>query len=354
MTDQAAILHALSAFHAASGTYSVLLRNGRVFMLLPADRHAALVTLSLYQPQRWKAAMTVVIVRMLILLGLHRLVLPKWQNGNDCVSTNRLFEGVKLGSVGLMLGSPEHRVRRAILTYECEGIQEVAKLALGHDGRKVIDAEATVLKKLPQVLSGKPQLMGLHESSEFTMLRMTFEKGQPIAMGDASEALDLLKAWRCSHQIVLASNFPEWKEICAALQAVNAGDDLIAELENQMLIPSVRHGDFARWNLLRRKNHSLVVLDWEWGSLNGMPGLDLVHFFLQDERLVNNLPHREALVTTCEKLRQQESEQYIRDCGWKGNLLLPVIASLAWKQGAGHQDNQEILDVAVQVFAENR
>jgi hypothetical protein len=354
MTDTIAIHHALSALNAAQAKYVALNRNGRLFMLLPSDRKAALHTLSLYQPQRLKAKVAIFLVKILVLLGLHQLMLPQCSEGNPEIGNEPLFGGVDRTSVGIMLGSPEHRVRRAILTYQCQGKQEVAKIAFGDEGREVISAEAAVLRDLPERWQGIPRLIDCYATPTCSLLRMPFEKGQPISAGEFREALTLLDSWMSADVAMCADTFPEWSEICSPLTGSEEGRLALKALSQQMLVPTLRHGDFARWNLLRKADRSLVVLDWEWGKVNGMPGLDLVHFFLQDERLVKHLSHREAIVSSCEKLKQDACEQYIRACGWKGSFLLPVIASLAWKQGAGHQDNQEILDVAVQVFAENR
>ena len=38
---------------------------------------------------------------------------------------------------------------------------------------------------------------------------------------------------------------------------------------------------------------------------------------------------------------------YLDTTGWSGDPLLPIIASLAYKQGAGHQENAEMMQAAV-------
>lgn len=43
----------------------------------------------------------------------------------------------------------------------------------------------------------------------------------------------------------------------------------------------VQHGDFAPWNLLRRPDGTLGAVDWEYGSLEGFPHLDLAYYALQ-------------------------------------------------------------------------
>lgn len=350
MTDTIAIHHALSALNAAQAKHVALNRNGRLFMLLPSDRKAALHTLSLYQPQRLKAKFAIFLVRILVFLGLHHLFLNQRSAGSAEIGIDPLFVGVDHKSVGIMLGSPEHRVRRAILTYQCHGRQEVAKIAFGAEGREVISAEATVLRDLPEYWQGIPSLIDYYTMPECSLLRMPFEKGEPISSGEVTEALKLLDSWMSADLAISAETFPEWNEIRSTLVETEKGQLALEALSKQMLVPTLRHGDFARWNLLRKADRSLVVLDWEWGRTNGMSGLDLVHFFLQEERLVNQLTHEQAMVATIAKLGLESCENHMRRCGWQGSMILPLIASLAWKQGAGHQDNHEILQDALALF----
>jgi hypothetical protein len=56
----------------------------------------------------------------------------------------------------------------------------------------------------------------------------------------------------------------------------------------------------------------------------------------------------EAIAKTCRLLNSSGCAAYLHKVGWNGNTLLSVIASLAWKQGAGHQENAEVLAAAVE------
>ena len=113
------------------------------------------------------------------------------------------------------------------------------------------------------------------------------------------------------------------------------------------LKPVICHGDFARWNLLQQAAGELIVLDWEWGHQLGMPGIDLVHYFLQDARLVRRLTDRAAIAATLRDLNRPACRSYLDETGWNGDSLLAIIACLAYKQGAGHQQNGEVLRAAV-------
>jgi hypothetical protein len=155
----------------------------------------------------------------------------------------------------------------------------------------------------------------------------------------------LLDGWISQDAAKPIQSFPEWPAIESALGTSDEGKRALARLAGMQLRPVVRHGDFARWNLLIQDDGSLIALDWEWGHPEGMPGLDLAHFFLQDARLVKRLPHAEAITQTIRELQNPACSGYLAKTGWTGNPLLPVVASLAWKQGAGHQENEAVLNV---------
>jgi hypothetical protein len=48
----------------------------------------------------------------------------------------------------------------------------------------------------------------------------------------------------------------------------------------------IQHGDFAPWNLLRGPDGTVRAVDWEYGTLEGFPYLDLAHFILQTSALI--------------------------------------------------------------------
>lgn len=179
------------------------------------------------------------------------------------------------------------------------------------------------------------------------MLRMPCIEGTPLPQQDTSAALGLLQSWFLDNPAIPATGFPEWPAIISALNDLTDSHAAIDQLARLRLKPTVRHGDFARWNLLRRNDGSLMALDWEWAHPAGMPGLDLIHLYLQDARLVERLAPAAAIRRTIEVLGHAPCSGYLEKTGWGAERLLPVIASLAFKQGAGHQDNADILATAV-------
>ena len=97
-----------------------------------------------------------------------------------------------------------------------------------------------------------------------------------------------------------------------------------------------------------------MVLDWEWGAARGMPGIDLVHYFAQDARLVRKLSPTAVVAAVLESLESPQCMAYLERTGWGGEARLALIASLAYTFGTGQQANGEILEAALWGKPESR
>lgn len=350
MTAHEILSEVISSLDPSIKSLHLVRRNGHVLLGLPRQREAAARTLRLYQPQRLPARILVAVLRGLVKSGLHHLVLPKTSITTGAAAVRPVIEGIQPGSCGVLLGSHEHRIRRAILCYRNSGSWEVAKISFGGEGFQLLEREARALKELQPLAPGIPDLLGFHRTERMTVLRMPYLTGKSISPGENREALDLLRAWISHEQPKPITDFSEWTAIEAALSGLESKGNPLKLLSIERLRPVVCHGDFARWNLLRKKDGGLVVLDWEWGHQDGLPGIDLVHYFLQDARLVKRLSPIHAIQATREALRMPACRDYLEATGWSGDPILPIIACLAYKQGAGHQENRDILTVSVSLM----
>ncbi len=352
MTDEEAMDHALSTVEAAGRDQSSLKRNGRLFMTLPARRLAALHTLRLYQPQRSKARWFTFLMQFVVLSGLYRHVSPRFRGAGGMMEMKPAMPPCLPGTAGVMLGSPEHRVRRAIASYKTSNGWEVAKIAFGVDGWNVIRGEVEALNSLPERTLGAPTLLGLHRGDGISLMRMPYFQGTVLSPGESTDAIALLESWKSDMPMKLISKFPEWPAIESALSSYEQGPNILQKLSQKELRPVIRHGDFARWNLLRLTSGDLMVLDWEWGISSGLPGIDLVHFFAQDARLVQQLPPAEVVRSVEQSLDRPDCRQYLEKTGWDGEINLAILASIAFTVGAKQQANEEVLGAALAIASQ--
>lgn len=330
----------------AENTYAIK-RNRRTLLGIPPNTESAGRAVRLYQPQRWLARLLVTGIGWMIRLNLHHRTLPKIRVTGESVALTPPLDDIDTGTCGVMLGSPEHVVRRAITSYRKDGRWEVAKVAFGIDGAALLKKEAMALEELQDGVAGVPSMLGLHQGHDVTLLRMPYLTGNPVAEGDFDQAIQLLNSWISDDPSKPTQEFPEWPDMWSALSVSGGGSYALERLAAESLRPVICHGDFARWNLLRGKDGNLLVLDWEWGHSGGLPGIDLVHFVLQDARLVKRMKPVDAILKTLEILSKPPFENYLRKTGWSSDPILPIQACLAYKQGAGHQENSDILKVAL-------
>ena len=249
-----------------------------------------------------------------------------------------------------MLGNPDHAVRRLIATYQVGDFWEVAKIAFGHEGISMLRQEADLLATLHSQLSRAPRLIGFHQSKDLAVMRMSSVEGQPLAAGEVEGVVELLDDWLSRSNAVPLPKFSEWSAICSALEECQGGSEVVRALAGCQVRSALCHGDFARWNLIRSSCGRLAVIDWEWGATDGMGGLDLVHFVCQESLLIDRLRPAEAVAEIVRQLNSPKMHAHLCRTGWGSNLLLPLIACLAFKKGAGHQNQAAVLTFAIDEF----
>ena len=347
-------INSFEAFLLPEGTtrYHVR-RHGMVSLSLPDSREGAAHAFRLYQPQKRLARLKTFALKLLISRGLHPWILekvlpPSYENIQPWEFS------YSPETVGILLGSSEHLIYRAIASYRGADGWEVAKLGRGEAARTMLRNEAAVLRELSKRGLSVPRCLGLHEHGEMTILRMPYLAGSGLSIRDSGEALDVLIQWAGDAAPESISGFEEWKSICAALETTADGREALESLSTQVLRPVIAHVDFARWNLLHQANGPLIVLDWEWGNTHGMPGLDLVHYFAQDARLVRQLDSANALRVVEASLSLPKAKAYLAQTGWTGNPITPILAWAAFKHGARHQKIADFLAESLKVYLERQ
>ena len=337
----------LSPFIAYEGRWAMVKRGGHPLLLLPASRVAARRTLDLFQPQRAKARAVVAGIAAASSLGLHRLLFQSVRYFGGQVTLDPPLPRIHPGTCGFLFGSPDHEIQRAIACYETPDGWEVAKVAFGDAGARMLDREADALREIGPMTTAAPPLLGLHRGEDTTVLRMPYLSGDKIRPGESWDMVGMLKSWVSNQASKSIESFPEWPAIIRALETTPEGGSALKRLTGKTLIPGIRHGDFTRWNVLRKPTGEMVVIDWEWGQTQGMPGIDLVHYLAQDARLVRRLPPQQVLEETRHGLMDPDVMAYLNDCGWGDDLDALIVAAIAYPVGANHQKNAEVLREAI-------
>jgi thiamine kinase-like enzyme len=167
--------------------------------------------------------------------------------------------------------------------------------------------------------------------------------GSMLRKGESNKAIPILDAWISKQAPKHIQEFAEWQSIVSAFQGHSKAEAVINHLRQKQLKLTVRHGDFARWNLLKTHEGNIMVLDWEWSTPCGMPGIDLVHLFAQDARLVDRLSANAIVQSTIHALEAQDCQAYLKKTGWGRDIKSAMVASIAFTVGTKQQANEEVL-----------
>lgn len=356
MTDHDIISQALAALGAEGGEFYLLQKGGKALLALPRNKEAALIALSLYQPQRPFAKLMVAGVKVAIRFGVMPLVLKRVLLERGLQKSGIRGPELRTETVGVLLGNPDHVIRRAIVSFQGRKGFEVAKIAFGKKGVALMEREAATLASLPPGVVGIPHFLGTHHQEEAGVMRMPYLRGGALGIKNPEYYLNLLQAWLLEEKARPVESFSEWDQIKSVLsgQLKPPGLEALKRLAGLRVKPAIRHGDFAPWNLIRDEEGEVFALDWEWGVPCGISGFDLIHYLTQELRLVQRLPAPDILVSLRRTLQSAPFENYLDAAGWKGqgpecfdNLLLVALAFGVSLQIEGIADLLELLLVSL-------
>ena len=73
-------------------------------------------------------------------------------------------------------------------------------------------------------------------------------------------------------------------------------EQYLGPLSTRRWAVTIQHGDFAPWNA-RRADAAIHAFDWEYGRIDGFPGLDMAFYWLQTLALIRRSSPQEAFRT---------------------------------------------------------
>ena len=300
----------------------VLKRKGRCLLLVSDTAAEETGGFDLYQPQTLIARSMVRLQRWAIRfagrpLGLTSIYLG---NGGAVSATSRHFGGT---ADSVLLGNPCQLSRRAVVRLKLEtGGFLVCKTGFSKEARALILREKTFLERIhekPNVL-GIPALYGPYGSSDYDAFAMEFIQGSSTGRDNWKSFVKVLSSW--------LSNEPCSPSLFAATSRE------IGKAPGFDVKKSLRHGDFAPWNVISRADGKPVVIDWEMGAEDGVAGWDLTHWLVQEARLVGKLDDEQVCDVALSGLKDLEFSDFLERAGWGGKdgkewLLLSYLCEYA-------------------------
>jgi hypothetical protein len=269
-------------------------RKGQPWLLLPSNPALAIKVLDLYVPQTTCGRLGRLGLRTFIRLGV--------PSGTSPIEIPVPPESKLLRFCSELTGQPGHSIpqfgglagnaatpgqRFILLIFNAAGQPAaIVKAGFTARARQLIKQEAAFLESAPPTLAGLPRCRSRCETDNLDAFAMDFVAGHPPTPRDADRMPPLLRAWVDTTRQISISETGAWRALGNAIGADPAFKNLSRNLEGHSIPQTVTHGDFASWNAKVQPDGSCVVLDWERGSLAGIPGWDWFHFVVQSAILV--------------------------------------------------------------------
>ena len=318
-------------------------RRGHLLLALPADREAALVTLKLYQPQVFMGKVVAVVVGLMVRVGLHRLLPSKSLKvhigGPLAVLVN------DLSRAGFLLGNPDAESRRALVVHHQADGYVVDKVGVDKKSRQSVIAELEVIKMLPDMLTGTPDLYGNQLEDTWASYTTGFVEGSSPSKDDDELVIGILGDWMKNARCVSLCETGQWQEMADSVSGHEVGE-IWTRLEKASSLSvkvGVFHGDFAPWNIKLSNDGGVTVLDWETGCNEGPTGWDWLHYMIQRAILVDEISVNEALDSCHTWAETEKGKQFLDSAGWGRNVELWIGSYLAYSSWIAGFDRKELL-----------
>lgn len=231
------------------------------------------------------------------LLRLAARLAARWRGG---VPRERLCaEGVPawvtelapLRPTAVLIGTPGPAQKLTVRFDTPEGRAALfAKIATRPAARRRLEHEATVLRALPSGFA--PRLVAHDRFEDHDVLIQEAMEGRVLrdTPRDGEAARRYLEALVATAARAADGGHPWLEDMWETLPDLRPRIETLAG-QRWPIVPV--HGDFAPWNLLAGDGR-VVAIDWEYGALDGMPGLDLAYWRLQADALLGRRKPAEA------------------------------------------------------------
>jgi hypothetical protein len=305
------------------GGWRLFLRRGNVLLVLPDSPGGVRKGLRLYRPQRALAAL---MVRLVGAVPFGMRLLRRWQADLRAGGpVSEIVEKLEGSLAGVLLGNPKQEERRAILLIDTKGgTRKVVKVGTTPAAIEKIRREMSFLRENAWGARMIPQVESLYSGEDWAAFEMAFQDSPKVL--SRSELCDLFRVWISDSVVRPLEEFEEWQDLRAVIVSHETGEGEVARWDTMKLRKSIRHGDFAPWNILgSEQGDQATVIDWEFGRVGSLPGLDLVHYLFIPAILVDGMTAIKALDFVRELLQSDpEFRQLLDEWGWheRVDLLL--------------------------------
>jgi hypothetical protein len=330
-----------------------LSKGGRPFLLLAKQSVAAATTLELYPAQTARARAVKSFLRFLIRIGLSigtQRVSLSISPENEFVKflTAQSSSQDNLPRFGVLAGNPAHDTQRFIILLFDQNQRPAAivKAGLSEPAKALVQKEQQFLAKVPPNTKGIPGLRATFANNRVEAFAMDFAEGESPRSRDLQQLSVVLTSWISNSQIALCET-PAWQQLESGSWLVPM-HPAVRQLRERNIRASLQHGDFAPWNIKVSRNGTWNIIDWERGTLSGIPGWDWFHYIIQTAILVVHQDGDELVQRIENLLASAAFKTYSQKSGIEGierELVLAYLAHLVHviKPADGFVENVALL-----------
>ena len=281
--------------------FRMLRRKGADFMLLPLDNGLAVKALTLYAPQNPVARIATALLRYSLKLGLPVPLKPVELEVRRSSPLIEFFtDALNLSGLGatdfaIIAGNPKDAARRYVflLFDTLHRPALVVKVGLGPEGAATVANEYRFLENSASADGVIPEPQGHREGEEFAAFALRYQPGWAPQDYEDERIASCLGNWRLPGPRRPICELPLWGRLTEACDGLDGFEELAEAIRDHEVSPVIYHGDFAPWNIkVRPGDGSWVVLDWERGEPEGLPGWDWFHYVVQTGVLVEGLDEK--------------------------------------------------------------
>ena len=335
--------------------FRVLCKRGEPFLYLPRMRTAAKNALNLYPAQRTLARVARAAMNLSLCFGLPLpgTKVPLAANAPFAKFLRELAGSGIMPEFSVLAGNPSTPGRRFILLlFDPDGAPRwVVKAGEGDTAAALIEQEADFLQKLPAALPGAPRVVARFVNGSVQAFATDYADGDSPRNLVTGRIEEILSSWVDHSRFLCPAGLPVWRQLVDSDASPALVTRLSAVLRERKVRPVIAHGDFAPWNIKEsRKTKIWMVLDWERGERDGMPGWDWFHFVTQSAILGRGQRTGEVARTVEELLLSPAFLRYValtRIQGLERLLMLGYLLHHAHviQPGEGRAETLALLEV---------
>ena len=321
-----------------------IFKKGNLLLAFPKERHLALNTLSLYQPQAWKARRLAAGIKLLVKCNLHTRFLPSRSFTFRMQGPVAALKADDSG-FGFLLGNPASKERSVILARKTGGEVVIDKVGLSAPARDSVSNEVSIIRSLPDGLVGLSELRQFEDNDHWSFYGCPLVDGRSPARRHDDLVLSVLQSWFKFSQKKPLIETRQWTKISEYIHThqLNKGKMLLDGVKNLDVMVGIHHGDFAPWNIKITDAASVVVMDWEYGSCSAPSVWDWMHYLIQRASLVDHFPAADTLQVCRDWAHTEKGKVFMDEGGWGGNIELCLGSYLVYSNALGHFEHLGLL-----------